>query len=154
VLSQFPKAKVLVAGQGDQGRAEATEILGPAVANVEFLGAITDAEKVALLQSADLYVAPQTGGESFGIVLIEAMSAGTAVVASNLGAFNRVLADGKAGTLFPVDDSTALANRIIDLLNNPTKRQAQVEFANNWVKQFDWEVVAGQVLAVYETVLE
>ena len=61
-----------------------------------------DDDKAALLRSVDVYVAPHTGGESFGIVLVEAMSAGAPVVASDLGAFRRVLDDGELGVLFPV----------------------------------------------------
>lgn len=153
ILKTYPKARFLIAGNGEAGRAAAEQTLGSANQAVTFLGSLTDTEKAELLKSADLYVAPQTGGESFGIVLIEAMSAGTAVVASDLGAFRRVLADGKAGALFPVGDSSALAATIVELLNEPAKRVQLIEFANTWVKQFDWENVTGQILAVYETVL-
>ncbi len=63
------------------------------------------------MRSADVYCAPNTGGESFGIVLVEAMAAGTAVVASDLDAFRRVLVDGKAGRLVPVDDADGAGRR-------------------------------------------
>lgn len=69
-----------------------------------------------MLRSADVYCAPNTGGESFGIVLVEAMAAGTAVVASDLDAFRRVLEDGEAGRLVPVEDPAALAEALIAVL--------------------------------------
>ena len=71
-----------------------------------------------MLRSVDVYVAPNTGGESFGIILTEAMSAGTAVVASDLDAFRRVLDDGKAGVLFPVGDAHALADALRSVLHD------------------------------------
>ncbi len=70
----------------------------------------TTPTKASAMRSADVYCAPNTGGESFGIVLVEAMAAGTAVVASDLDAFRRVLVDGEAGRLVPVDDPAGLAD--------------------------------------------
>ena len=75
------------------------------------------------MRSADVYCAPNTGGESFGIVLVEAMAAGTAVVASDLDAFRRVLEDGAAGRLVPVDDSAALASALIEVLSDDAARE-------------------------------
>ena len=99
----FPDVEVLVVGRGDEDelREEAGELAG----HLRFLGQVDDAEKASAMRSADVYCAPNTGGESFGIVLVEAMAAGTAVVASDLDAFRRVLEDGAAGRLVPVDDS-------------------------------------------------
>jgi phosphatidyl-myo-inositol alpha-mannosyltransferase len=104
------------------------------------------------MRSADVYCAPNTGGESFGIVLVEAMAAGTAVVASDLDAFRRVLEDGAAGRLVPVDDSAALASALIEMLSNDVVRERYVEAAAKAVRRYDWSVVARQILRVYETV--
>jgi phosphatidylinositol alpha-mannosyltransferase len=154
ILNKIPGARFLVAGHGDIGKQAAVDALGDHLASVEFLGQVSDQQKIALLQTADFYVAPQTGGESFGIVLIEAMAAGARVVASDLGAFRRVLADGRAGTLFPVGNSQALANAIIDAVRSPKESEQALEYGLTWVKQFDWEVVTNKILAVYEMVLE
>ncbi|WP_170044707.1 glycosyltransferase family 4 protein [Luteimicrobium subarcticum] len=154
VLERFPGARFLVAGRGDQGRADAIEALGDAASSVEFLGSITDDEKAALLSSVDVYVAPQIGGESFGIVLVEAMSAGSCVVASDLGAFRRVLDEGRAGALFSVGDPGALADALSDVLADAPRRAALVEHARRWVTRYDWSTVTAQVLAVYDMVLE
>ena len=93
-----------------------------------------------------------TGGESFGIVLVEAMAAGTAVVASDLDAFRRVLRDGEAGRLVPVDDAAALAAALIEVLDDDVAAERYVEAATEAVRRYDWSVVASQIMRVYETV--
>jgi phosphatidylinositol alpha-mannosyltransferase len=104
------------------------------------------------MRSADVYCAPNTGGESFGIVLVEAMAAGTAVVASGLDAFRRVLQDGKAGRLVAVDDADELAAGLIEVLDDDEARGRYIEAATKAVHQYDWSVVASQIMRVYETV--
>jgi len=152
ILSARPGARLLVAGRGNTE--EALELL-PASArgSVEFLGGISDTDKAAMLASSDVYVAPQTGGESFGIVLVEAMSAGAPVLASDLVAFRAVLDNGRLGTLFPVADSAALAASAIRLLAEPQRRAAFRESASQAVQRYDWSVVVDEVLAVYEMVV-
>nr|WP_148220918.1 glycosyltransferase family 4 protein [Xylanimonas cellulosilytica] len=154
VLSQHPGARFLVAGRGDDGRDLAVAALGPHAHAVEFLGGITDEEKASLLASVDLYVAPQTGGESFGIVLVEAMSAGAGVVASDLGAFRRVLDDGAAGALFRNGDPADLARAINAALADPAGTAARRRHASGWVRRYDWSTVTDQVEAVYEMAVE
>ena len=80
------------------------------------------------------------------------MAAGTAVVASDLDAFRRVLEDGTAGRLVPVDDPAALASALIETLSDDAARESYVEAATKAVGRYDWAVVAGQILRVYETV--
>lgn len=153
LLEAFPGARILVAGRGDQGRQDALEALGEHAASVEFLGGISDEDKAALLSSVDVYVAPQTGGESFGIVLVEAMSAGACVVASDLGAFRRVLEDGEAGVLFRTGDGEHLAEVLVDTLRDPERRARVRDAAAVAVRRYDWSVVTREVLTVYEMVL-
>src|SRR5699024_5400146 len=150
ILREHPGARFLIAGRGDAQAA--AETLGENAQAVEFLGGISDAEKAELLSSVDMYIAPQTGGESFGIVLVEGMSAGTTVVASNIGAFQRVLEYGELGALFSNGDSSDLARVINDLLAHPEKRAAFVERATAAVGKYDWSVVAERILTVYEMV--
>jgi phosphatidyl-myo-inositol alpha-mannosyltransferase len=151
VLDVHPGARLLVAGPGD-----ATELLRAAdpraAAASTVLGMVSDADKAALLRSVDAYVAPHLGGESFGIVLVEAMAAGTAVVASDLDAFRRVLLDGQAGRLVPVDDAAALATGLVEVLDSDVIRSRYVEAATEAVRRYDWSVVARQIMRVYETV--
>jgi len=150
LVERFSDVEILVVGRGDEDdlREEAGELAG----HLRFLGAVDDAEKASALRSADVYCAPNTGGESFGIVLVEAMAAGTAVVASNLDAFRRVLDDGEAGRLVPVEDSAALADALIAVLADDTLRARYVTAATAAVHQYDWSVVADEIMRVYETV--
>ena len=80
------------------------------------------------------------------------MAAGTAVVASDLDAFRRVLEDGKAGRLVPVDDVDGLAAGLIEVLENDAVRDRYIDAAAGAVRQYDWSAVAGQIMRVYETV--
>jgi len=141
---------VLIVGRGDEDglRAQAGELAG----HLKFLGQVSDDEKASALRSVDVYCAPHTGGESFGIVLVEAMAAGTAVVASDLDAFRRVLADGEVGLLVPVEDPSALAAALITVLEDDLLRARYVEAASAEVRRYDWPVVADQIMRVYETV--
>ena len=151
VLAARPGTRFLVLGRGDGD--EALEgLAGPHRGAVELLGALGDEEKAALLRSADVYVAPHTGGESFGIVLVEAMSAGAPVLASDLGAFRRVLDDGELGVLFPRGEPQALASALVGLLGDDERRTRLSASAARAVRRYDWSRVAGEVLAVYETV--
>ena len=147
VLAAVPGARFLVAGRGETGPDEVRELLGEKAAGaVEFLGGISDEEKARLLSSVDIYCAPQTGGESFGIVLVEAMSAGAAVVASDLGAFSRVLDDGAAGVLFRAGDSDGPRADAVRVLHDPALRASVTAHALEAVPQYDWSVVTDQVL--------
>jgi phosphatidyl-myo-inositol alpha-mannosyltransferase len=150
VLEHVPGARFLVAGRGETGEQQAREILGDKAGAVEFLGGVSDEDKARLLASVDVYIAPQTGGESFGIVLVEAMSAGAAVVASDLGAFSRVLDDGAAGVLFRTGDSADLARTLVAVLQDPERRAKVEARASAVVRRYDWSAVTDQVLAVYE----
>jgi phosphatidylinositol alpha-mannosyltransferase len=150
LVERLPDLEILIVGRGDEDelRSEAGEL----AKHLRFLGQVDDAEKASAMRSADVYCAPNTGGESFGIVLVEAMAAGTAVVASDLDAFRRVLLDGAAGRLVPVDDPSALAAAIIDTLENDVQRERYVGAASAAVRRYDWSVVASQIMRVYDTV--
>lgn len=146
IRSQFPRARFLIAGGGK------LEYDGPDRDAVVPLGPVSEDEKRSLLASADIYVAPQTGGESFGIVLVEAMSAGTTVVASDLRAFRAVLDNGKAGFLFDVGDSDSLADTVIQALTDEQEAQCRKGHARQWVRNYDWPKVATEISEVYAMV--
>lgn len=150
LVRQHPGLEVLIVGRGDEDRLRREA--GEHASHLRFLGQVTDAEKASAMRSADVYCAPNLGGESFGIVLVEAMAAGTAVVASDLDAFRRVLRDGTAGMLVPVGDSGRLAAALNTMLTDDAKREDYIRTANQVVGEYDWPVVAEQILRVYETV--
>jgi phosphatidylinositol alpha-mannosyltransferase len=152
LASELPELQLLVVGRGEED--ELLKEAGLELASrIVLLGQVDDETKARALRSVDVYCAPNTGGESFGIILTEAMSAGAAVAASDLDAFRRVLDDGKSGVLTPVGDSAALAAGLRDLLADADRRAEYVEHAGHRVMTFDWSVVAGQVLRVYESAM-
>ena len=144
-----PGLQLLVAGRGDEAAFLAglpEELAGSLV----MLGMVSEADKASLLRSVDVYVAPNTGGESFGIILLEAMAARTAIVASDLDAFRRVLDDGRAGVLFRNRDAAGLA-RALDLVLSDEALRGQLAAASaEVVRPYDWAVIASQILRVYE----
>jgi phosphatidylinositol alpha-mannosyltransferase len=150
LVQHFPDVEVLVVGRGDEY--EVRDAAGGLVRHLRFLGQVDDAGKASARRSADVYCAPNIGGESFGIVLVEAMAAGTAVVASDLHAFRRVLRDGAAGRLMPVGDGAALADGLIDVLRDDAARRRYTDEGRRAVGRYDWSVVADQIVRVYETV--
>jgi phosphatidyl-myo-inositol alpha-mannosyltransferase len=151
LIEHRPDLRLLVAGPGEQEPALAA--MPSAVRDrVTMLGLVSEQDKARMLRSVDLYIAPNIGGESFGIILTEAMAAGTAVVASDLDAFRRVLDDGAVGTLVEVGNPHALAAGILALLDDPARRSAQAAAASAFVQRYDWSRVAADVVAVYETV--
>ncbi|MFI1158225.1 glycosyltransferase family 4 protein [Streptomyces sioyaensis] len=152
ILAEVPDARLLVAGRGDEE--EAVAALPAAMrSRVEFLGMVSDEDKARLLRSVDVYVAPNTGGESFGIILVEAMSAGAPVLASDLDAFAQVLDQGEAGELFANEDADALAAAAVRLLGDPGRLGELRERGSRHVRRFDWSTVGSDILAVYETVM-
>jgi phosphatidylinositol alpha-mannosyltransferase len=153
ILAARPQTRLLVAGRGDEE--EAVERLPAELRpRVEFLGMISDEDKARFLRSIDLYVAPNTGGESFGIILVEAMSAGAPVLASDLDAFAQVLDQGAAGELFANEDADALADAALRLLGDPERRAELRARGSAHVRRFDWSTVGADILSVYETVTD
>ncbi|WP_075726402.1 glycosyltransferase family 4 protein [Corynebacterium aquilae] len=126
-----------------------------AIDGVHFVGKVSDEEKARILGSSAIYIAPNLGGESFGIVLIEAMAAGCAVVASDLEAFVDV-ADGHsphpAAKLFRTGDHLELARALIELIEDSTARTALADTGRRRAKRYDWSHVAEEIFEVYDTV--
>ena len=150
VISRFaPDVKILVAGPGDP--AKVMENIDPQLRQrFEFLGKITEDEKADFMSSVAVYVAPNTGGESFGIILAEALAGGACVVASDIPAFDDLLGHGEFGALFESESSTELAKVVIDLLRDDEKRKELSSRGKERAKTFDWTVVAEQIYSVYE----
>mgnify|MGYP001421727728 CR=1 FL=1 len=145
-----PDLRLLVVGRGDGDALR--RAAGPELADrIDLLGPVDDATKAAALRSMDVFVAPNTGGESFGMVLTEAMAAGAPVLASDLDAFRAVLTGptGPAGVLFPTGDHEALARELAALLDDPARRAALTAAGRLRARDFDWPAVAEAVVRVY-----
>ena len=151
IAGQCPKARFFIAGPGDADHA--TKLIPKSArSRVHFLGRISEAEKASLMARADVFVAPNTGGESFGIILLEAMAAGAAVVASDLEAFSLVLGADPVGKLFANEDSADLAQAVIDVLRDDAMRQDFVTRGKDQAYKYDWNVLVDEVIGVYESV--
>ncbi len=152
LVAAVPGLRVLVAGHGDPRALRAGA--GPHADRLEVLGEVSEEEKRSLLASVDVVLAPHTGGESFGIVLVEAMAAGAPLVASDLVAFSRVLAGGRLGTLVPVGDAGALAAAVLAALTDPASAQGRARRAAREAWRYDWGPVASSIVGVYRSVLD
>lgn len=150
IRQQYPNVEVLVIGDGD--KEGAIRRAGEHADALYFLGRLSDEAKAAALASADAYIAPQRGGESFGIVLVEAMAAGAPVIASDLDAFELVLDYGRYGMLFSNGDSAQLARKVVELLSNSALSSSLRKEGLRRAWEYDWSVIADRVLQVYDTV--
>ena len=152
VVRQHPGARLLIAGRGDA--ADLRELVGDDLhPHVALLGELSEPDKAAFLRSVDVYCAPNLLGESFGVVLIEALAAGAPIVASDLDAFARVLEDGAAGVLVRRGDPVALGRALCALLGDPGRRAELSRSGPRVAAAYDWAVLARRILAVYETVV-
>jgi phosphatidylinositol alpha-mannosyltransferase len=140
-----PNLQVIVAGQGSRP-------LPPGCRN---LGTISEETKIALLGSADVFVAPQLARESFGIVLLEAMATGVQIVASDLPSFVDLLGardeERRLGEVFAVGDHRALAQAVLQVLDHPDPMRAAR--AQQAARNYDWSSVGTTVLAIYRAAL-
>ncbi len=151
IRRNHPNVRLLIAGPGEPANT-LKSLSREDRASVTLLGMIAPQDKASVLASGTIYVAPNTGGESFGIVLLEAMATGTPVIASNLEAFSRVLDHGRAGLTFENENSTDLAKVVSDLLADPIQRAELSVQGKSRVAEFDWSVVATRIVDVYESI--
>src|SRR5918994_3171777 len=119
-------------------------------ARVDVRGKVSDAELWAALGEADLLCAPSLSGESFGMVLIEAMASGTPPVASAIAGYNDVVTDGVDGVLVPPADPQALGEELLTLAHEPERRAKLGEAGRESAQRYAWPRVANEVTAVYE----
>jgi phosphatidylinositol alpha-mannosyltransferase len=151
IRARIPDAILVLIGPGEPDEVLA-DVPAALRSGIVVLGRLNEADKARALASLSVYVAPNTGGESFGIVLLEAMAAGAPVVASDLDAFARVLDEGRCGALFPVGDAAALEATVVDLLGNDEERRRLAAAGARRVAAYDWRTVAGDLIDVYASV--
>ncbi len=152
VLKEMPEAKLRIAGKGNLkpvllSMSKALGING----SVEFLGYVPDESLNPLFSSADVFVLPSAFGESFGIVILEAMASGTPVIGTKVGGIEEILGDGKCGVLVPPSDPSKMAEAMVSLMVDRDLRERMGKRALRRVrKEYDWRVVAKKVMEVYE----
>ncbi len=120
---------------------------------IQWLGSLTEAEKQARLRAADAFCVPSLGGESFGLVLLEGMAAGTPVVASDLPAYRVVARDGRDAKLFPTGDSRSLAKSLLEALNRPAGVERQIASGHERTREFAMTKLADAYIARYQRLL-
>lgn len=152
IQASHPEVRLVVAGGGDPAPFRAL-IRSQHIRNVHFLGFVTKQQLAALYQTTTLFCAPSTGGESFGIVLLEAMAAGCPVVAADNPGYRDVLENRREGLLVPARNAQALAVAILQLIGNPDSRQAMAEAGRRKAARYAWDRVAGDILSYYSRVM-
>jgi len=149
IIAEIPDIKIFIAGPGES--ADCLKDMQPSLrSRFTFMGRISEHEKANFLASVGLYIAPNTGGESFGIILAEALAAGASVVASDIPAFDSLLGHGEYGTLFESENPQDLAAKVIELLKNTEARKVIAERGKVYAQAFDWDVVADKIYDVYQ----
>ena len=151
--SRYPDLHLVIVGEGRHRPRYERWVRDHALPGVHFAGRVSAAELSGYYQHAAVYCAPNTGNESFGIVLLEAMAAGCPVVATAIEGFAALLTDGVDGLLVPPRDPAALATALDRVLADPPLVAALTARAAVMVQQYAWPQVAQQVLAVYERLL-
>jgi phosphatidyl-myo-inositol alpha-mannosyltransferase len=147
------ECRLLVVGSGPQEREARRYVMTRRLGGVEFLGRVSDNEKAQLFKTADVYVSPATGRESFGIVLLEAMAAGTAIVCSDIHGYKGVVRRGTDGLLVPPRKPKALAAAIGTLLADDELRARMGRSGTLRAEEFSWDRVTAKVEDYYGFVI-
>jgi phosphatidylinositol alpha-mannosyltransferase len=153
VRAEVPTARLVVVGDGPERERceELAEGLGPE--GVVFAGAVDDDAKAGYLHGAEIFCSPATHGESFGIVLLEAMAAGRPIVASAIEGYAGLLVADDAGLLVPPRDPRALAAAIVHLLGDDAARAELGRRAADAALKYDWLTIASKIEAIYRRLL-
>lgn len=145
--------RLVIAGDGPKMRSLQTYVDQYAVEDVHFLGFVSEAVKLSLLKTCDLFCSPALYGESFGIVLLEAMAMNTPIVAGDNPGYASVLKErGKLGLVNPKQIND-FARRLDLMLSDDGLRKMMTDWSSEYVKQFDYKNVTDEYLKIYEKLL-
>ena len=154
VKNQLPESRLIVVGPGIRLRKKYEKrVARHGIEDVTFIGYATYSDLPRYYRTADIICCPATGWESFGIVLIEAMAVGTAVVASDISGYASVLTHGAEGLLVPPRNAPRLAEALLSLADDKAIRQQMGQKGIVTAQEYSWENVAERVLACYHKVL-
>lgn len=142
-------ARLVIAGDGPRRAACERYVLRHAVPDVTFAGFVGAQALPGYYAAADVFCAPSTGQESFGIVLLEAMASGLPIIASAIPGYSRIVTHGRHGLLLPPKDPSALARGLAVLLDDPVARRRMGRAGVVDARRYDWDVIAGEILEVY-----
>lgn len=154
IKASLPDSRLIVVGPDDQKR-RGYQRWAAAIGlrDIHWVGYVSDADLPRYYQTADVFCSPATGQESFGIVLLEAMAAGTTVLATSIPGYASVVHSGEDGLLVPPKDDRALATAILRLAADPGLRRSLAGRGQQTAARYDWPIVARQVLNYYERLI-
>src|SRR6185295_3146940 len=153
IKQRHPDTRLIIAGRGPEIGDLRRFARDRELADVFFAGRVSDEDKARFYKTADVFVAPSTGQESFGIVLLEAMAAGRAVVASDIHGYKRVVQRNVSGLLVEPKDPDALAEALERLIVAPELRQSLGDAGARRAVDFDWQHVTAELVHVYGEVI-
>ncbi len=154
VKREIPNSRLIVVGPGTRLRKRYERwVKRQGLSDVVFVGYASYADLPRYYKTADVFCAPATSRESFGIVLLESMAVGTPVVASNISGYAGVVTHGQDGLLVPPRDSRGLARALISVMSNEELRQRMAARGRLTAEHYSWERVSQKVLDYYQQVL-
>ncbi len=153
VKARLPDSRLIIVGPDGGMRAGAEAFVRRhGLTDVVFTGYVSDEDKPRYYRTADVFCAPNTGNESFGIILLEAMAAGAPVIASGIEGFAYLMENEKEGLLVPPRDAFALADALLQVLPDADRRHEMGRCGQEKARQFSWGRVSQQVLTFYQRV--
>lgn len=150
---RYPETRLIVIGRGPLLGRLRRAVQERHLPDVFFAGSVSEVEKARFYKTADIFCAPSTGRESFGIVLLEAMAAGRAVVASDIHGYKRVVQRNVSGLLVEPKDPDAICTALARLIDDPALRERLGTAGAERATEFDWAHVTAQLVEVYDEVL-
>ncbi|HMS23553.1 MAG TPA: glycosyltransferase family 4 protein [Candidatus Saccharibacteria bacterium] len=154
LIKNGDKVRLVIAGDGPERKKLETYVREKKISGVEFLGYVSDQQKIDLLRSCDIYCSPAIFGESFGIVLLEAMAAGAVVVAGNNPGYSAVM-QGKGNlSIINPKDTESFTKKLELMLSDQELRKLWLNWAKDYIKQFDYKKITDQYEATYKEAIE
>ena len=154
VKAEVPNSRLIIGGPGTRLRKKYEKhVRRHKLEDVVFAGYTSYDELPRYYKTADIFCTPATGGESFGIVLLEAMAVGTPVVATDIDGYASVMTQGKEGLLVPPKDDKELARALLSLISDEPLRQQMGARGMVTAQEYDWRKVARRVFEYYTRIL-
>jgi len=154
VKKEIPNSRLIIVGPGIRLRHKyEKQVRQSRLEDVVFAGHVAYDELPRYYKTADIFCAPATGRESFGIILLEAMAIGTPIVASNIEGYASVVTHGVEGLLVPPRDAKGLAQALLSLMRDKPLRQQMGAMGKRKAQDYNWEHLAQKVLNYYFRIL-
>ncbi|MBI4092997.1 MAG: glycosyltransferase family 4 protein [Candidatus Kerfeldbacteria bacterium] len=150
---ELPDYRLLIVGSGWRRKVYQQFIPPGHEQRVQYTGLASSNDLPRYYRSADVFCSPAVGGESFGIVLLEAMACGLPIVASDIPGYHHVMTDGRQGLFSQPRNPKDLADKIVALAGDPGRRRRMAEAGRATALGYDWKKIADRVISVYQSVV-